>query len=377
MADARLVLRVLSEAVRAGATAVNYAAAEEVVRENGRVVGVRVRDLAPGGLGVVACRARAVINATGAWADVLRGQIDAAPRMRPLRGSHMIFPASRLPVDQAVALLHPVDGRTLFLIPWQGTTVMGTTDLDESGSLDDEPAITPAEVAYLMTVAERRFPSLNLSLDDVISTYCGVRPVINTGKAKPSDETRDHIVLGESGMITVTGGKLTTFRIVARDTLDYARRHVPDLPRRKREGKNLLQPVDETRLPADLALGPADRRRLVGRYGADTSALLAAVRRTQEERLGTTAFSWAELRWAARSEWVVHLDDLMLRRVRAGLLLPNGGRDYLPRARTTCQRELGWSDARWHAEEEAYLELWNRCYGLPPRERIPDWRAAI
>jgi glycerol-3-phosphate dehydrogenase len=322
---------------------------------------------------VVECRARGVINATGASADVLRGQVDALPRMRPLRGSHLIFPASRLPVAQAVALLHPVDRRLLFVVPWEGATLIGTTDLDETGSLEEEPAITPAEVSYLMTLAERRFPSLKLTLDDVLSTFCGVRPVVNTGKAKPSDESRDHIVLGESGMITVTGGKLTTFRIIARDTLDYARRHVTDLPRRKREGKKLLHAVDEASLPAGLAL---DRRRLVGRYGADASALLAAAAPSDLERIGTTAFSWAELRWAARSEWVVHLDDLLLRRVRAGLLLPEGGRDYLSRARATCQAELGWSDARWLAEEEAYLERWKRCYGLPPRENIPDWRAA-
>jgi glycerol-3-phosphate dehydrogenase len=372
--DARLVLRVLREAVHGGGTAINYAAAEEVVRENGAVVGVRVRDSA-GGLGVVTCRARVVINATGAWADVLRRQVDAPDKVRPLRGSHLVFPASRLPLQEAVALLHPVDKRTLFVFPWEGASVIGTTDLDYSGSLQDEPAITPAEVAYLMTVAEQRFPSLKLTLDDVIASYCGVRPVINSGKAKPSDETRDHIVLGERGLVTVTGGKLTTFRLIARDTLEFIRRHVTDLPLQKREGRTLLQPVEETSLPAELSIAPAERRRLVGRHGADAPALVAAAGAAELEHMGSTAFSWAELRWAARQEWVVRLDDLMLRRVRVGLLLPDGGRDYLPRVRAICQRELGWSDARWQAEEDAYLDLWKRNYSLPPRASIPDWRA--
>jgi len=135
--------------------------------------------------------------------------------------------------------------------------------------------------------------------------------------------------------------------------------------------------VDEASLPAGASLSPADRRRLIGRHGADAARLLAAAQPSELERVGTTAFRWAELRWAARSEWVVHLDDLMLRRVRAGLLLPNGGRDHLPRVRAVCQLELGWSDARWEAEEGAYLDLWRRHYSLPPWESIPDWRAQL
>src|SRR5690606_9465160 len=132
--DARLVLRLIQEATAQGATALNYAKVTSLVREEGIVTGVEVRDELTGATRTV--RARAVVNATGAWADRLRGQIGAKPRLRPLRGSHLIFPAWRLPVAQAVSFAHPYDGRPVFIIPWEGVTIVGTTDVDNRGDLD-------------------------------------------------------------------------------------------------------------------------------------------------------------------------------------------------------------------------------------------------
>jgi glycerol-3-phosphate dehydrogenase len=381
--DARLVLRILFEAMAAGGEAINYVAAEELLfREDpasGRriVAGAVLRDTAGDRREEV--RARIVVNATGAWADVLRSRLQAPPRMRPLRGSHLIFPAWRLPVAQALCFIHPADSRPVFIFPWLGITLVGTTDVDHLDNLREEPAISPDETAYLMAAVEAQFPSLNLTLEDVISSFAGVRPVIGTGKADPSQESRDHVVWEEEGLLTVTGGKLTTFRRIAHDVLRAVRRRLPedalhrlaairDLPVLDPVGMDLLE---GTGLEQEM------QRRLIGRYGAAAATLVNGTPPEERETIPGTNTLWAELRWACRAEKVVHLDDLLLRRVRIGLLLPYGGVEFLERIRTICREELAWDDIRCREEERAYLDLWKRCYSLPPREEIPDWRRLL
>lgn len=371
--DARLVLRVIREAVAAGGVALNDAAAEELLREGGRVAGVRLVDRLEGRSAEV--RARVVINATGAWADRLRAQVGAPGCIRPLRGSHLIFPAWRLPVAQALSFLHPHDRRPVFIFPWEGIALVGTTDLDHHAPLDDEPAIAPGEVSYLMAAVESQFSALGLGLDDVIATFAGVRPVIGTAQADPSKESRDHVVWEEEGLLTVTGGKLTTFRLIALDALKAARRRLPALPRLDRR-LPVLDPVDVA-LPAAQPIEEAERRHLLGRYGAEAPALVGGAQPGELEAIPGTRTLWAELRWAARAEGVNHLDDLLLRRVRLGLLLEEGGLGILPRVRSIVQPELGWSDGRWEAEEAAYRDLWRRAYSLPQRDAIPDWRGVV
>jgi glycerol-3-phosphate dehydrogenase len=159
--DARLVLRLLREAAAEGGVALNYARVEELLVEQYgddqpvQVRGVLVRDQENGS--TLTVKARVVVNATGAWADYLRGQVKAPPRIRPLRGSHLIFPAWRLPVAQAITCWHPYDGRPVFVFPWEGVTLVGTTDIDHTQSLENEPAISPDEVAYLMAGVESLF----------------------------------------------------------------------------------------------------------------------------------------------------------------------------------------------------------------------------
>ncbi len=375
--DARLVLRVIQEAVAAGGTALNYARVEQVLtgRDKGgrtTVRGVSVRDVERDREANVF--ARVVVNATGVWADQLRRQVNGPRRIRPLRGSHLIFPAWRVPVAQAIGFLHPMDRRPIFMFPWEGVTLVGTTDLDHDRPLDDEPSIAGDEVAYLMAAVDAEFPSLNLTLEDVTATFAGVRPVIGSGKADPSKESRDHVLWQERGLLTVTGGKLTTFRLIALDALKLISREWPGMQRPSRR-MPVLDRVDVA-LPGGEALSEAMRRRLLGRYGVDALALVAAGP-GELELIPNTLDLWAELRWAARAEGVVHLDDLLLRRVRLGLLLPQGGQSLLPRIRTMCQPELGWDDAKWETEERAYRALWRRCYSLPDPTSVPDWHVML
>lgn len=371
--DARLVLRILQESQEDGAVALNYVRAERLVLTNGLVQGVELHDVLDNRR--VSVSARAVVNATGAWADRLRAQVHGSSRIRPLRGSHLIFPAWRLPVAQAVSFLHPLDNRPVFIFPWEGVTLVGTTDVDNTGSLDDEPGINPEETAYLMAAVEAEFPSLDLGLEDVISTYSGIRPVIGSGKNDPSKESREHIIWEENGLLTITGGKLTTFRNISRDAIEALRPRFPGLPYSDSQTP-VLNPVDVVLLDA-CALDLPSQRRLLGRYGCAAPVLISTAKPGELVPVQGTRFLWAELRWAARVEAVAHLDDLMLRRTRLGLLLPEGGREALPEIRKICQPELGWDDQRWVSEEAAYLTLWQQHYCLPPAQSIPDWKQLL
>jgi glycerol-3-phosphate dehydrogenase len=360
--DARLVLRVLSEAQQQGGVAVNYAAVQSLLKNgDGKVVGVAVEDGADGGRSYEV-RARAVINATGAWADVLRKQVGGDKRLRQIRGSHLLFSAERLPIGEAISLMHPRDGRAVFAVPWEGTTILGTTDVDHPHDLDEEPWITQREVDYLLEATTALFPSLSLGEKDIVSTWSGVRPVINTGAKDPSKESREHALWLEDGLLTVTGGKLTTFRIMARDALRALEGVIPVDPKKKRE--TILDEVTEE-ISAALAKANVDAplaERLLGRHG-EATAQIVAVGEDPAERIGDSIATWAELRWAARSEAVVHLDDLLLRRARIGMFLPDGASREMDRVRAIVQRELGWDDTRWDREHRAYRAIWERCYG--------------
>jgi glycerol-3-phosphate dehydrogenase len=359
--DARLVLRVLHEAGAAGATALNYVRCEGLLRESGRVAGAVLRDLVTGG--ELDVRATAVVNATGAWADRLRGEVGGRPRIRPLRGSHLLFPAWRFPAAQAVTFRHPGDGRPLFAYPWEGLTLLGTTDLDHPAPLDEEPAISAAEAAYLLDGARAAFPALALSAKDAVSSFAGVRPVVGTGKERPSEESRDHVLWEESGLLTVTGGKLTTFRLVALSALRLLRRRLPALSRIGADAC-VFRPADSALSPLP-ALEATTARRLTGRHGSAAAAVVSRARPGELDPIPGTPNLWAELRHAAREEKVCRLDDLLLRRVRAGLLLADGGASLLPRVREVCQAELAWDDGRWSMEEQDYLARWRASYAAP------------
>jgi glycerol-3-phosphate dehydrogenase len=371
--DARLVLRLLREAERAGGCAINYVAAESLLCESdGRVTGVRLRDTEDDRTGEA--RATVVVNATGAWADHLRGQAGGAMRLRPLRGSHLVFPSWRFPLAQAIGFNHPADHRPVFALPWEGVTLVGTTDVDHTRPLDDEPAIAPEEVAYLLAALDARFPALELTAADAIATFAGLRPVIGSEKADPSHESRDAALWDDDGLLTVTGGKLTTFRESALLALDAIRERIPGMALPASDAAP-LDPVEP--LAEDVAvLSPEQRQRLAGRYGADTAALVEAAHSGELTAIPETPILWVELRWAARMERVRHLDDLLLRRVRLGLLLPKGGAAHLPAIRAICQPELGWDDARWQDEEARYWALWRASYRVP-EEALRDVRPMI
>ncbi len=363
--DARLVLRLINDAVESGASAMNYTSVTEIQRNTeGNVAGVTVEDTETHSTKTLSTGA--VINATGSWAEMLHSSPDPDFHLRPLRGSHIVFPHWVLPVAQAVSFIHPADHRPVFVIPWEGAVLFGTTDLDHGDDISIEPAITEDEVSYLMEGLHEFFPSLDISLDDIISTFAGIRPVLSEGKLPPSEESRDHVVWTDKGLVTITGGKLTTFRRMAWDALNEVKsfltsdqepdRHVP-----------VFSPAPE--IPDnDYGLSSHTWQRLYGRYGNAAQELVTMASTEDLSTIPGTHTLWAELPFVARREQVRHLGDLLLRRVRIGLLTQEGGKEYLNRIQKLCEPSLPWDRKRWKEETDMYLDLVKSTYSLPLRE---------
>ncbi|MCY7259889.1 glycerol-3-phosphate dehydrogenase C-terminal domain-containing protein, partial [Pseudomonas protegens] len=289
-----------------------------------------------------------------------------APRqLRPLRGSHLLLPGWRLPVAQALSFMHAEDGRPVFVFPWEGATVVGTTDLDHRDDLDQSASISQEELRYLLAACAQQFPQAQVSAADVLSTWAGVRPVVagpgGEQQGKPSNETREHVLWQEPGCVTLAGGKLTTFRPQAIEVLQACGAML---------GRNVEddgEPVFAPQAPVDIpGLSAAQVRRLAGRHGRDLPRVAQRVAELGGDCVGASDTLWAELAFAAEAEMVLHLDDLLLRRTRLGLLLAEGAAQYLPAIRRLCQPRLGWDDARWLAEEQCYRDLWQRHHSLPP-----------
>ena len=370
MDDARLLLRVIREAVAAGGVALNYARVDGLLRvKSGRVCGVRLKDMARSNGKIAEVQARVVINASGPWSDEIRGHVGGAAKLRKQRGSHLILPRDKFPASGlATTLLHPGDGRTMFTFPWEGVSIIGTTDLDHTPQFDSdagEPHASQDEVAYMLEALRFTFPSIDINHEDVISTFAGLRPIISTGKTNPSDESRAHRVWEEQGLTTISGGKYTIFRVMACDALNFVRSKLPGCPRFNVRGGVFKSLPPITELPAN-HLSVEKTAYLLGRYGSETPQLLETAMDGELESIGSLPNVWGELRWAARAEGVVHLDDLLLRRLRIGLTLPHGGMDHIERIRAIVQDELGWDDARWTQEVKGYNQRWQQCYSSLP-----------
>jgi len=365
MDDSRIVLRVLKEAVRNGGTAINYLKVEKLLLDSsGQVRGVAIKDTSSPDGRTFEINARAFVNASGPWADQLRGQVGQPARLRRLRGSHLIFQREKLPMKDALTLLHPKDNRAMFVIPWEGTTMIGTTDIDHDPALDanhSEPFASQDEINYILEASAFLFPGLNLTRSDVISSFAGLRPIIKGGADTPGKESRAHALWEENGLITITGGKYTTFRIMSRQTLAAVLKKLGKLPVVK--NKRIFPKLPSVNAPN---IDSTTLAHLLGRYGNDTAELIKTAGAGELERIGSLPNVWAELRWAARAEGVVRLSDLLLRRVRIGMLLQGGAEDHLARVRKAVQAELGWSDDKWQDEAAAYLDTWRKYYSPSP-----------
>ena len=358
--DARLVLTVLGEAERFGAVCANRVGAVGLLERDGRARGVSAVDRETGA--ELELRAANVVNATGVWADELSpGELhDEAelPRIRPSRGTHVTFSHERLPLVGG-AIVPAGGGRSIFALPWLGRTLVGTTDNDYEGPLDHiRPA--PEDVEYLLH-AVNEFFAADLGPDDLTGAYAGVRPLISTGDAKKSVDISRKAELFEtsSGMITITGGKLTTWRRMAKLAVDrLVEREAREAPCRTQEIP-LGQAVAVEELPPVEGVPQESYAALAGRYGYAAHQVLAlAAERGELAQPIVPGLPdlLAEAVLAARHEQARSVGDVLLRRTRLGLLAARELGAPARRVADVLARELGWDVARTARELECFAQ---------------------
>jgi glycerol-3-phosphate dehydrogenase len=369
--DARLVLTVLGEAERFGTVCANRVDVTGLLESEGRASGVRARDVETGAAFEV--RAANVVNATGVWADELRPRElhDEAelPRIRPSRGTHVTVRHDDLPLVGG-AIVPAGSGRSIFALPWLGHTLVGTTDNDYEGPLDRIPP-SAEDIDYLLAAVNAFFGS-ELTPERLTGAFAGVRPLISTGDPKKSVDISRKAELYEtsSGMITITGGKLTTWRRMAKMTVDrIVEREAREAPCRTHEIP-LGQAIAVGELPRVEGVPEHAYAQLAARYGHaahDVLTLAAERGELAQPIVPELPDLLAEVALAARREQARSIGDVLLRRTRLGLLAareltaPAGGGSApasVPArmAGEVLARELGWDARRTARELESFAE---------------------
>lgn len=356
--DARLTLENALAAAQLGVPVITRAKVVGVdgLHDKGTApVTVRVADQLDGKEWTL--RAKGVVNATGVWTDSVRraAHVDG-DLIRPTKGVHIVFEREKLPVNHAVALVAPQDGRVFFAIPWNGRTVIGTTDTDDAG----EPGaltVTMADVEYLLTACNHAFPSARLQAKDVISAWVGLRPLIKTDAESASDVPREHQVFKDGRMVTIAGGKLTTYRRMAAETVDAA---VEAIGARAQESVTattrlpgavgLEDDIDglATTLSAESGVPPDVALRLAHVYGVRARGVLAYVARDRSlgERLDPSRdVLRAEVVHAVDHELALTVDDVMVRRTSLSLTAADQGRKAAREVADLMAARLGWDAA--------------------------------
>jgi glycerol-3-phosphate dehydrogenase len=364
--DSRLVLTILAEAERFGAVCANRLEVTDLVDESGRTSGVWVRDARSGERFPV--RADNVVNATGVWADRLRPEElhDEAevPRIRPSRGTHLVLARETLPLE-AGAIVPAGGGRAIFALPWLGSTLIGTTDNEHDAEDLDHVLPGADDIAYLLDAVNDYFGTA-IGRADVAGAYAGVRPLISTGDPKKSVDISRKAELYEtsSGMITITGGKLTTWRRMAKMTVDrLVEREARTAPCRTQDVP-LGQRVDAAELPRVEGVPDEAYERLAGRYGHAAHDVLAVAGERGELAQPIVAGGppdlLAEAAYAARREQATSVGDALLRRTRVALqaarAVADPGAMTARRVAAAMAPELGWDEREVEAAARAFLD---------------------
>ena len=398
--DARLSLEVALDATHAGAIVLTHAEATSLIEEEGRVVGAKLRSRLGGAEKEV--RAKVVINATGPWTDRIRemSSADATKLLRPTKGVHLVVEREKLPIKNAIVCFHPNDDRVLFAIPWGDRSYVGTTDTDFDGDFDDLYA-TREDIDYLLEATAVYFPNHPLTKDDVIATWAGLRPLIDPGAGghempttsvtqegakegadkttKESAISREHqILVGEDGMITVAGGKLTTFRKMSAEVVDTAIRVLKlyhGLTQEPGESRSDKAPLpgalgwpeddDHEKVVArvlKVAEGVLDEeisRHLTNTYGV--VALQVAGLTVADKSLATPLIEGrpeilAQVDWAVHRELAATVTDVMLRRTQLFYRDLDQGLPAVSAVADRMSELLGWTPEQRERSIQEYRE---------------------
>jgi len=380
--DARLTLANVIAAEQSGAVALNYAAVVRMIREHDRIVGAAVRD--DGNESDVAVRARVVVNATGPWTDTVRA-MDGEARanaVRATKGVHIAVPRERLATHAALTLLSPTDGRVMFALPSTATTIVGTTDTP-TDEAPDRVRASREDIDYLLAAANFFFPAARLTPADVVAAWAGIRPLVASGfTGDPASASREHrIDRSASGMISVSGGKLTTYRSIAAEVVDVVER---SLSRRRRRAKTNVVPLpggdirsfDEALRAAELEVGDsAVARRLVEAHGSrwrEVAALTTAEPALARRIVRELPYLLAEVVYAVEHEMAMTLSDVLVRRLHLAFEVADHGRSAARVATAILAGRLGWDNTRARSEIARYEAEVDRLFGAPHEAREPS-----
>jgi glycerol-3-phosphate dehydrogenase len=362
--DARLLINLVTTAAEQGAALLNYVQVTGLTRgDDGYVNGVKACDLESGR--ECQATARVVINATGAFCDSVRQMAlpGCPPLIAPSQGIHLVLDRSFLPGNNAIMIPHTPDGRVMFAIPWHGHTLVGTTDTPiQRASL--EPVPLEAEVEFILSTAARYLHKAPVQ-GDVLSAFAGIRPLVAAGDSKNTASlSRDHTIhIDGTGLLTVTGGKWTTYRHMAEDCVNQAA-----MLARLEE-----KPCATRHLNIHGFHRHADKFGTLAVYGADAPAIEGLIR--VDARLGerlhpALPYCRAEVLWATRFEMARTVEDVLARRTRALFLNAHAAIDMAPEVGQLMAQELG-RDERWTAAQVGSFRELAKRYLVPAEDVRP------
>ena len=376
--DARLTLANALGASEAGAVVLNHASVQGLLLEEGRAQGATLVDALTGQR--ITVRARVLVNATGPWSDEIRrlDTQDSRPALRGTKGVHIAVPRERLPVDTALTLLSPVDGRVMFILPADTHTIVGTTET-ATHAHPAEVRASVSDVDYLLASANGFFPQVHLGRDDVVSAWAGIRPLVAaaySGQGDANSASREHAIQpSPSGVLAISGGKLTTYRVMARDTVDAVEKAL-GVPHRKESTHVLPLPggdmgtLEAEFAAARAAVGPEDIAvHLVRAYGSRWRSVWALTTERPElaQRLAPELpYVRAEALFGVTHEFVHTLGDLLVRRLKVAFETRDLGRAAARVAAADMAAPLGWSPEDVTRQLEDYARQVERLFGIDP-----------
>ncbi len=355
--DARLAICLAKTAADHGAVALNYMKATSLIKKGGLIAGLNATDMETGKH--YAIQAKAVINATGIFADKLRQNDDKKAKsiIEPSQGIHLVLPRSFLPAENAILVPHTDDGRVIFLVPWHSHLILGTTDTPiAKPSL--EPHALKKEISFLLKHAAR-YLEKDPKESDVLSVFAGLRPLVRAEKAKSTAAlSRDHTILvARSGLITIAGGKWTTYRKMAKDVIDKAIL-VGALPSRSS--------ITETLKLHGYQKG-VDSRKPLSTYGKYASQVRLIMRKNKAYRKkvhGRFPYVLAEVVFAVRAEMARTVEDILARRMRLLFLDAKAAIECAPKVAHLMAKEMGYGK-RWEADQvKAFKQIASKYYPL-------------
>jgi glycerol-3-phosphate dehydrogenase len=346
--DARLAIHLAMTAVDHGAVVLNHVACTGLMREKDQIIGLLAQDAETGrGFEV---RARGVINATGVFVDAVRRMDDREARslVSPSQGVHLVLPREFLPGDSAIMIPKTDDGRVLFAVPWHERVIVGTTDTAMEHA-DLEPRALDEEIEFLLTHAAR-YLTRDPEPSDVLSVFAGLRPLVAAPDAESTASiSRDHVIeVSPAGLITITGGKWTTYRRMAEEVIDHAEM-VAGIGTRRCVTHDLRVHGACDPIQGSLSV-----------YGSDATSIQALMDGDKTLRSpvhSDLTLTGAEVLWHVRAEMARSIEDVLARRSRSLLLNARASADAATRVAELMASELGWDEHRVAREAAAFAEL--------------------